>query len=107
MTIASQKRSGLSLAVGVNLKANCLIERDVWAGIEAEKRHPQHSELDGEFVTPLAGGTVGRCRKASADMAVGEGRSVEFGRLASLAVVEPQAGRDLVLADVHDGASYA
>src|SRR6202012_3793999 len=88
---------GLFLAVGENLEADCLIERYAWAAVEAEKRHPQHGELDREFVALLAGGIVGRRGMACADVTVGERRRVELGCLARLAAVEPQAGRDLVL----------
>ena len=67
------------------------------SAVEAKEWHAQHGELDGEFVTLLAARIIGRRLMAGVHMAVGKDRGVEFGRLARLAMVKPQAGRDLLL----------
>src|SRR5208283_3299394 len=92
------------------LKTDRLIELEIRAAVKADEWHAQHGKLDGELITLLAVRIVGWRQMAGVHVAVGKGCSVEFGRLVRLAMVKPQAGRNLLLGRVearHDGSPYA
>src|SRR3546814_10181969 len=68
------------------------------AAVQADERLAEHGELHRQFLASPGRRIVVRRRVARADMAVGEGRGIEFGGLAGFAIIEPQARRHRALA---------
>src|SRR3546814_6505710 len=68
------------------------------AAVQADERLAEHGELHRQFLASPGRRIVVRRRVARADMAVGEGRGIEFGVLAGFAIIEPQARRHRALA---------
>src|SRR5690348_13974012 len=87
---------GLFLAVGQDHEAHGLVGLEVRTAVEGDERPSEQRELDGELVAFATARVIGRGAVRRADMAVGEGRGIEFRGLAALAFVEPDAGHQLV-----------
>src|SRR3546814_7082890 len=68
------------------------------AAVQADERLAEHGELHRQFLASPGRRIVVRRRVARADMAVGDGRGIEFGGLAGFAIIEPQARRHSALA---------
>jgi hypothetical protein len=83
---------GLGLIFGQHHEADRLISPEVGAAIQAYERATEHGERDSEFCAL----EVRRRVHGGPDTAVREGVGIELRGLAGLAVVEPQAGRQLL-----------
>src|SRR3546814_2512290 len=73
---------GLFLIVGQNHEAHRLVGLEMRAAVQADERLAEHGELHRQFLASPGRRIVVRRRVARADMAVGEGRGIEFGGLA-------------------------
>src|SRR5690606_30480818 len=94
---------GVPVAIGFFLvfrddhEADRLIRLEIWTTVESDERPAQHCEFHGELLAFLAVRELGWRRMARADLAVRENGSIELGRLAGLAFVEPEAGRESIV----------
>src|SRR5438270_4687257 len=87
---------GFFLIVGQDHEADRLIGLEVGAAVQADEGTAEDGELDCQLLALLAARKVRHGAVCWADMAVGEDRCIELGRLCGFAFVEPEAGDHLV-----------
>src|SRR3954454_15176798 len=87
---------GFRLILGVDAETDRLIGSEVGAAVETHEALAEEGEVDGQLVPLLASRKVRRRLVRRPDVGLGEDRRVEFGGLARLTFVEPQASRELV-----------
>lgn len=87
---------GLGLVVGEDHEADRFVGDEHRTAVDAQEIAAADGELDHQFLALRAGRRVrGRCANL-ADVAVGEVGGIEFRCLAGVAVIEQQAGDDLL-----------